>query len=400
METKIRGTQTNIFKVYSSGEGIMYETTSQGNKSYLYDVESVGTPVFSIPFIPTIVFGSSSKTPQDISGYSINVSLDMIVGAQLSVGIDNDFFNFYKDGFLNFTGNNAGSGSFGPNIGLSVSLSNTTIIGPLGPDDKQFSYSTDTAGNPIGTFYGFGVDDGSLVNSANGQFGGSGSNPFDFSNATYVDAGEFSGVPGIGLSYPNFAYNGAFDTGPYDFSNNFAQSASQLAGIGLSLTSDLGGGGYVSYADYGFTPGQTSNSVFDYYGGVGYSPSFDYSSNDYYDYSAFDSSNYDFSASDQNYGGYDPFQSYGQTDFGSYDFSFDFPIVLDLAGTGIKIDPLSSSNTYYDMAGEGYKHRTAWAGAGNGVLVLDLAGTGQITERNQVIFTDWDPTATSDMQAP
>ncbi len=38
------------------------------------------------------------------------------------------------------------------------------------------------------------------------------------------------------------------------------------------------------------------------------------------------------------------------------------------------------------------------AGAGNGVL--DLAGTGQITERNQVIFTDWDPTATSDMQAP
>ena len=31
--------------------------------------------------------------------------------------------------------------------------------------------------------------------------------------------------------------------------------------------------------------------------------------------------------------------------------------------------------------------------------MLDLAGTGQITERNQVIFTDWDPTATSDMQA-
>ena len=51
------------------------------------------------------------------------------------------------------------------------------------------------------------------------------------------------------------------------------------------------------------------------------------------------------------------------------------------------------------MAGDGYKQRTAWAGTGNGVLVLDLAGTGQITERNQVIFTDWDPTATSDMQA-
>ena len=75
------------------------------------------------------------------------------------------------------------------------------------------------------------------------------------------------------------------------------------------------------------------------------------------------------------------------------------PVILDLAGTGIKIAPLSSSNTYYDMAGDGYQHRTAWAGAGNGVLVLDLAGNGQITQRNQIVFTDWDPTAKTDLQA-
>jgi len=73
--------------------------------------------------------------------------------------------------------------------------------------------------------------------------------------------------------------------------------------------------------------------------------------------------------------------------------------VLDLTGRGINITPSTSSNTFYDMAGDGYQHLTAWAGAGNGVLVYDPNGTGQITEQDQVVFTDWDPTATSDMQA-
>jgi hypothetical protein len=54
---------------------------------------------------------------------------------------------------------------------------------------------------------------------------------------------------------------------------------------------------------------------------------------------------------------------------------------------------------FFDMAGDGRQHRTSWAGAGDGVLALDLAGTGQITERNQIVFTDWDPTASNDMQA-
>jgi hypothetical protein len=75
------------------------------------------------------------------------------------------------------------------------------------------------------------------------------------------------------------------------------------------------------------------------------------------------------------------------------------PVVLDLDGNGINITPLNASNTYFDMAGDGWQHRTAWAGAGDGVLVLDPNGTGQITQRNQVVFTDWDPTAVNDMQA-
>jgi hypothetical protein len=75
------------------------------------------------------------------------------------------------------------------------------------------------------------------------------------------------------------------------------------------------------------------------------------------------------------------------------------PIVLDLTGNGINITKLSSSNTFFDMTGDGMQNLTAWAGAGNGVLFYDPTGTGQLTQADQIIFTKWDPGATSDMQA-
>jgi hypothetical protein len=76
-----------------------------------------------------------------------------------------------------------------------------------------------------------------------------------------------------------------------------------------------------------------------------------------------------------------------------------WPVILDLTGHGIKITQQSAANHVFDMAGDGYQHATAWAGAGNGVLVLDLNGSGVIKQANQVEFTLWDPTAKSDMQA-
>jgi hypothetical protein len=65
-------------------------------------------------------------------------------------------------------------------------------------------------------------------------------------------------------------------------------------------------------------------------------------------------------------------------------------VVLDLTGNGIKITQLSSSDTYFDMTGSGVQNLTAWAGAGNGVLFFDPTGAGQLTQANQVVFTDWD----------
>ncbi|WP_227271568.1 hypothetical protein [Roseobacter weihaiensis] len=44
-------------------------------------------------------------------------------------------------------------------------------------------------------------------------------------------------------------------------------------------------------------------------------------------------------------------------------------------------------------------HRTAWAGAGDGVLFIDDDGDGAISEKKEYVFTEWDPTATDDLAA-
>ncbi|MGX7872786.1 beta strand repeat-containing protein [Mesorhizobium sp. ORM6] len=75
------------------------------------------------------------------------------------------------------------------------------------------------------------------------------------------------------------------------------------------------------------------------------------------------------------------------------------PVLLDLSGKGLSIDPLSSSTQFIDTDGSAYQHRTAWAAAGNGVLVLDLYGDGKIHQKNQFAFTEWDPSANGDLQA-
>ncbi len=75
------------------------------------------------------------------------------------------------------------------------------------------------------------------------------------------------------------------------------------------------------------------------------------------------------------------------------------PVVLDLDGDGVEITPLSSSNVFLDIGGDGKEHRTAWAGAGDGVLVRDAGNDGLINALGEVDFTYWDPTAKTDTQA-
>ncbi|MFQ6550606.1 hypothetical protein AADZ90_021900 [Aestuariibius sp. 2305UL40-4] len=75
------------------------------------------------------------------------------------------------------------------------------------------------------------------------------------------------------------------------------------------------------------------------------------------------------------------------------------PIVLDLDGTGIEITQLWKSTTFVDATGDGLLNRTAWAAAGDGVLFYDPDDLGEIVEQRQYVFTEWDPTATSDLGA-
>jgi hypothetical protein len=76
-----------------------------------------------------------------------------------------------------------------------------------------------------------------------------------------------------------------------------------------------------------------------------------------------------------------------------------WPVLLDLDGDGIRITELSRSTMFVDATGDGLLNRSAWAAAGNAVLFYDPDNLGAIVEKRQYVFTEWDPTATSDMEA-
>ncbi|MEL7106260.1 MAG: calcium-binding protein [Pseudomonadota bacterium] len=75
------------------------------------------------------------------------------------------------------------------------------------------------------------------------------------------------------------------------------------------------------------------------------------------------------------------------------------PILLDLDGSGISITELNRSDVFIDASGDGLKNRTAWADAGTAVLFYDPDGHNDIVEKRQYVFTEWDPTAASDIDA-
>ncbi|MEM9128812.1 MAG: hypothetical protein AAGA97_03710, partial [Pseudomonadota bacterium] len=77
----------------------------------------------------------------------------------------------------------------------------------------------------------------------------------------------------------------------------------------------------------------------------------------------------------------------------------DKPLILDLDGTGVELTELSNSTVFVDSSGDGLLNRTAWAATGNGVLFYDADGDGAISEKREYVFTEWDPTATSDIEA-
>ena len=75
------------------------------------------------------------------------------------------------------------------------------------------------------------------------------------------------------------------------------------------------------------------------------------------------------------------------------------PIVIDLDGDGVEIKPLSRSSTTFDADSDGYKERSAWAGADDGLLVIDLNDDGQVTQSKEIAFSEWTAEQDTDLQA-
>jgi hypothetical protein len=81
------------------------------------------------------------------------------------------------------------------------------------------------------------------------------------------------------------------------------------------------------------------------------------------------------------------------------------PVILDLDGNGIDITPLDSSTAAFDMDGRAGREHTAWAGGKDGFLAIDLGPDGKsgpdgvIDQAAEIVFTQWSPTAVSDMAA-
>jgi hypothetical protein len=75
------------------------------------------------------------------------------------------------------------------------------------------------------------------------------------------------------------------------------------------------------------------------------------------------------------------------------------PVVIDLDGDGLEFVPLGSSMAMFDMNGDALRDRTAWAGADDGLLVFDFDRNGQIIETKELVFTQWDASAATDMAA-
>jgi Ca2+-binding RTX toxin-like protein len=60
------------------------------------------------------------------------------------------------------------------------------------------------------------------------------------------------------------------------------------------------------------------------------------------------------------------------------------PLVFDLTGDGINLTDLSSVSPRFDMNGNGFSVQTGWIGQGNGLLVLDRNGDGQINNVSEL----------------
>ena len=74
------------------------------------------------------------------------------------------------------------------------------------------------------------------------------------------------------------------------------------------------------------------------------------------------------------------------------------PIVLDLDGDGVELVALDDSTAFYDINGDGYRERMAWASADDGFLAYDKDGDGAISAHDELSFVSYVEGAQTDLE--
>lgn len=74
------------------------------------------------------------------------------------------------------------------------------------------------------------------------------------------------------------------------------------------------------------------------------------------------------------------------------------PITLDLDGDGVELVPLDESTAFYDINGDGYRERMAWASADDGFLAYDKDGDGRISAYDELSLTSYVAGARTDLE--
>jgi hypothetical protein len=74
------------------------------------------------------------------------------------------------------------------------------------------------------------------------------------------------------------------------------------------------------------------------------------------------------------------------------------PIVLDLDGDGVHLSSSANSGVSFDANGDGFRQRTGWFSAGDGVLALDRNGDGLINSGLEISFREDAVGAQSDLE--
>jgi len=74
------------------------------------------------------------------------------------------------------------------------------------------------------------------------------------------------------------------------------------------------------------------------------------------------------------------------------------PIAIDLDQQGFSFTNVSDSNVFFDVNGDGWKHRISWVTPGEGLLAYDPNGKGAVTDVSQIALAAYLPGAQTDLQ--